>query len=59
MFEENEIGDEGATSIGEALKINRSLRTLHLKCNFRFSSTTHCLKGIILEMKEQHPLVKL
>ena len=29
----NEIGDEGAKALGEALKLNSTLKTLNLKCD--------------------------
>jgi hypothetical protein len=34
---DNQIGDKGASSIGEALKLNQSLQKLHLDSKIYFS----------------------
>ena len=38
----NHIGDEGATSISESLKVNSTLTSIDLKSTVKVNKTNHC-----------------
>ena len=57
-LQRNDIGDEGAIEIAEALKVNRTLTILHLQVRFINFCTNHIGIKVLWKIKH-HSTIKL
>lgn len=55
----NDIGDNGASALADALKVNNSLQALYLDSTIAFDISIHSVQGTRLLIEEQLLSLKL